>query len=782
MNDSEAKIFESMVGELLRLSGFEVKNEIILGHKKVDLYIEERRLGSMRRTAVECKNYEQALGQAQVTEIYANYRPLYESNLIGEVLLVTRKGLTPSANSMVMNTRELSHLTFDQLQNSVMDFSPYLSGLVQQFDDQGLSKYYIDPVSQDGNQLEEMTLKWINGSDERPIAVLASYGMGKTTFARRMSYVLATDAIHESRNRIPILIKLGDISSEQSLEGLLGKAFTAAAIVRNYTFSTFVRLNQLGRFVILLDGFDEMKHTLSWEGFRYNFAQLNRLVVSRSRVILLGRPTAFLNDEEHKHALHGIRLISDQEFKDPDWPDYKEIFIAPFTRDQARNFLQKYLEYKIEITDSDTERRRLEQVKDYQIDHISSKQLSDITRRPVQLKMLAEILPQWKGDVSNLTVTLLYSLFIDLIIEREQEKLSRQHFTTKDRRRFARELAIWLWKTKKEMSITADDVPLSVLQSFVKASDDLESVRRDLVSACFLERKLGESLYFPHRSFQEFLVAEAVVDGLAHGKMLLSNADKLLTEEVAAFLEGLVNVKVFQEWRTSLNNHRGTLSWKFVKIFLSEDWYIDYLLTQVKENQGPWYRLLLVVASKTRPFDYTTLKNLTATLIDAIGLPRSTPKSLLDEKDEEELVLSSLFAHFCMTVLLTSQGVAVDQSLLRLLQIGTMVEVELDTKGKTAKVFVPNKLIKYYVSKIIVNKKHHQLDLRGTYPFLARTLKEYCMVSDWIVGTTLRTQDVDLPQLLDVSDEVLNKVADYQAYDPFAGIKRLSGGKQKTLR
>ena len=49
-----------------------------------------------------------------------------------------------------------------------------------------------------------------------------------------------------------------------------------------------MKLNKLGCFVIILDGFDEMKHTLSWDEFRYNFKELNRLVNSNSKVIVLG--------------------------------------------------------------------------------------------------------------------------------------------------------------------------------------------------------------------------------------------------------------------------------------------------------------------------------------------------------------------------------------------------------------------------------------------------------------------------------------------------------------
>jgi hypothetical protein len=45
--------------------------------------------------------------------------------------------------------------------------------------------------------------------------------MGKTTLARRLAYRLVIDGQSNPLTRIPILIRLGEISAEQSLEGLL---------------------------------------------------------------------------------------------------------------------------------------------------------------------------------------------------------------------------------------------------------------------------------------------------------------------------------------------------------------------------------------------------------------------------------------------------------------------------------------------------------------------------------------------------------------------------------
>src|SRR6266571_5164996 len=57
---------------------------------------------------------------------------------------------------------------------------------------------------------------------------------------------------------------------------------------------------------------------------------------------------------------------------------------------------------------------------------------------------ISPLLPQWTGDFDSLTVTILYSVFIDFIIQRELEKISRQQFNLPARRKFAQQLAWWL--------------------------------------------------------------------------------------------------------------------------------------------------------------------------------------------------------------------------------------------------------------------------------------------------------------------------------------------------
>ncbi len=742
-------MLELHVADLLSMAGYSVTREMLLGHKKVDIYFEERRLGSTRRVAVECKCHGTLLTQREVSAIYANYLPLYNSNLIDEILIVTMKGVAPSAEAMIRSTRELAHLTFEEIQSMIMDFKTYLIGLVNQYAEDGLEFYYVPMITADGEDLDTLVDYWLQQLSNQPLAILGSYGIGKTSFARNMSYLLAKQALDNPGRRIPIFLKLGEISSEQSLEGLLGKAFTSTAVVRNYTFDIFMKLNSQGRFVVFLDGFDEMKHTLSWDEFQFNFKQLNRLVVGNSKVILLGRPTAFLSNEEHRYALHGIRIVSGAEFREPDWPDYQEVHLAPFGHKQVEEFLDKYLRYKYQTTESDLVKRRIYRQLKSAPSEIASKQLADIARRPVQLRMLAEILPQWDGDLSELTVSILYSVFIDLMIKREQEKIARLYFGTSDRRKFARQIALWLWRGRREMNVKAEDIPVAILKEYKEGRrDDLEAIRRDLVSACFLEKKASGALYFPHRSFQEFLVAEEIAEQIPPGNISFSEADGILTEETARFLASIVNVSNFRRWENRLN-HKGTLSLRLARIWSGEAKYAEYLFDRLRSSQIPWYPLFVTIGICESTFSKEDGEALQKLLSEKLEAPQEPLYALLCFLC---IVITSIRLH--------GQGsrevsLALSSALLKLCLGKRMLTLrEQRHAGKVLKDLQrPSELFLNLLSKFVIDRKqtpsHKSVNVVSVYPFLCRVLREYCLISDWAIGNTIKIENVSLPSRIE---------------------------------
>src|SRR5215212_8062346 len=237
--------FERDVRELLRLQGWIVTPEKILGYKKVDAYAERSdSLGATQRIAVECKAWETPLSQKHVTAINVNYQPLLEANLIDTILIVTVLGLAPSATTYVDATRNLRHLTHSQLLNALIDFRVHLQGTIAAYDDDGVSKYYVPQAFFEGDTtIEQYLLDWIVSSDCQPVAVLGGYGVGKTTLAKRLAHSLATRCLDDPSARIPVVIPLATIATDQTLEGLLGRQFTSVTLCHNYNFQLFASLN-----------------------------------------------------------------------------------------------------------------------------------------------------------------------------------------------------------------------------------------------------------------------------------------------------------------------------------------------------------------------------------------------------------------------------------------------------------------------------------------------------------------------------------------------------------
>ncbi|HEJ6352760.1 NACHT domain-containing protein [Pseudomonas aeruginosa] len=534
-----------------------------IGSKKVDIYYEDLDLGETIKIAIEAKNYSRPLTKDYVKkEIIPDYQGILHSNELDRVIIIAPHEISPDTRKFI-SEHGFKFLTTQEFQCNIMGFNSYMDNLKSIYKEGGLDSYYINPVFDQNQDLEEHLNAWVNGSSSKPIAILAGYGMGKTSFSRHFAASLAND--FSPGKRIPISIRLGDISSEQSLEGLLSKSLATTHGVVRFNFELFMELNKEGLFCIILDGFDEMKHTMSWDQFKYNIKQLNRLLDGNTRVLLLGRPSAFLSDSEHAMILSGIRKTNEYEVRSFEWAEYKKIELSPFTEERAYEFITKYIEYRISNNNFEKTMSHRNFV-DERINEIKRLNLQDLILRPVQAKMLAEIACHPSNKLESYTRYGLYSCFIDMIIDRELEKESRKRITSEKRRSFIREIAWWLWNSKQTTSFAAAEVPKEIT---VKYLDNKEThptdLLRDLISGSILETKGSDRFYFPHRSYLEFLVSEyALYESWT--TLNLENLSEALTQEISSFIRESKQRENLENIIETLPGYRGSLSILFLEL------------------------------------------------------------------------------------------------------------------------------------------------------------------------------------------------------------------------
>ncbi|MCW2308039.1 NACHT domain-containing protein [Rhodobium gokarnense] len=606
--------FESDVRSTLSLKGFRVvHDEMILGHKKIDSYFESEFMGKKERTAVECKNYSHPLTESQISDICSTYQPLIDSSNIDNLLIVTKHGLHPAAETHIQLRKSFFHQTLDELENSIIDFSEYIDTIEETFKSETVREYFIEPIGThfssgtvfDYRHGESLTnhicSRLLNGN--QPLAVLGAYGVGKTTLAKSI-YLMLCEKRRSGEVFMPVFIPLSKFSGEQNIEGLLGRVFTSDYNAKGYNFARFTRLNNRRKIILILDGLDEMRHMLRWEEFKFNIDELRKLINLNSRVLLLGRPTAFTNKVEYDYVINAkperkLLLSAD------DIP-FDEYELSTFDAEQIESMATSYYRSK------NISGRRVVQTVNL-VSNPEQKRINDLAKRPIQLMMLLEILPETNIDISTMTVWLLYSIFLDSLIDRELKNISRKAFGVKARRRFAQVIASWLWEKTGESSVSASEIPREVIALFSRKGDDLDAIRRDLVMSCFLSSQGGEALHFPHRSVQEFLVAEFLYEFAIQKKRdrrfeppswLL---DISINEEIVEFLCSILNYDQFGIFLKAYLKNNKSISLPALENFSENKDIISHCLKLVLETEQDAVLLILLVnflRKRSQEIDY----------------------------------------------------------------------------------------------------------------------------------------------------------------------------------
>jgi len=545
-----------------------VKREYLLLHKTVDVYYEESSLfqRQTQKLAIECKT-DKKFGNTLFSDIYTDYNPLYQQGLVTTVIIITTAIPSPQALKGVVETSWMVHLTYEEFVSSLMNFDLYIQSMQARFKDNGLDSYYVPINDNSGQALSQTIQQWLESDSSKPRAILAGYGMGKTSFA----LYLTNQAIEQYKkcmsSRIPIYIKLGDLYNEQNLEGLICRMFSSQYVVHGFTYDLFCDYNRNGRFVFILDGFDEMKHAMTFTHFYKNFRELNKLVVKHSKVILLGRPNIFSSDDEKDTVLHGVKNIGDIQGIDPDMPDYKEIEVNVFNHEQLQQFVNMFMGYLYEnmlhqrdwLTIEFVEKRKFE---------ILNSNYQELIKRPVHANMLCKVALSSDRSIQDYTRYQLYDEFIKLIYGREMEKAVRNDTDLETRQEFIQQLAWKLWQHGGQSSFTYDMIektnPLDKLEQA-----PYEDMLKELVTGSILDSK-GEGLFhFSHRSFQEFLVSKVIL----HLQLTQNNIEAIssaLNDEVIAFIvESDQAAELATNMIENMTDYRGTISLRFTSFIIN---------------------------------------------------------------------------------------------------------------------------------------------------------------------------------------------------------------------
>lgn len=591
--------FRDEVAGLLRASGFDVETEILIGHKRVDLTFSEKKFGRLHRYIVEAKNWSVPLSKTALENIYGGYAALLNSSEADELLIVSQHQIrSAAAKAFLRDTPKVSHLSFNEFQESILAFEDYLRAYVGKHEANGLEEYYVSPLMKNGGNLVRHLQDWLTDNGADPLAIIAGYGMGKTSLAEHITYDLAKRFLSGESCRVPILTRLGMISREQSIEGLVGSVLAGRdPFVRRYSYPIFSRLNAIGRFLVLLDGFDEMKHMMTYSDFVANFDELNKLAEGAAKIILLGRPTAFISENERESVLRGTRPIGSTRVRQVGAPVYQEINLQPFTAEQLGDFIAAYLRRCQRIGGGNISIELLAK-RQTEMQDANNRQLFS---RPIHARMMADLAADSSLNFSQLSRYELYDHFVNLLIRRELAKAGRGNlYKANDRRLFAADLAWFLWTehSANGLGCRIDDLPDHLFEPYLPTGEEIASAKRDLLSGSFLDEKSGGIFFFAHKSFQEFLVAEyiwdSIVDYKGNDEEFVSYIVEHITTEVLDFLIERNDKDFFRALMSALTECRSGLNVRTVRMLCRVDKMHDIAFRRNSAQFSTWDASVLI--------------------------------------------------------------------------------------------------------------------------------------------------------------------------------------------
>jgi hypothetical protein len=525
---SKGKEFEDQVAELYRLMGYDLPG------------------GIKTKTAVECKYIEK--GNLRKNIVMDNVNALSDLKRNDEVqnlIIVTTNGFAKD----IWDTSEKNKihlLTFRELQHQILKLDQYLDRLIKDFENDEISKYYIDLVAQEDEKtpgkifepMDKYITKWIVDAKINHVSILGEYGTGKTSFCRKFAHDLAIEYNKDPlNNRIPILINLRDYSKVMSVRQLITDLLINEYGLRGIDFPLFEKMNEEGLFLLIFDGFDEMAQKVIFDVAYSNFTKIAELAKpKRSKVLLTCRTEFFRTHEKEKEILFDIDKRKNIDI----------IYLMEFNDEQIKAFLQK----RVPLIEAQKEKKLGWRYYYEKIHDVFD--LKDLAKRPVLLELITKYLPQLIEKGEKINASILYLTTI-------QEELKRRLTVGKiviqreDRIKLMKMLAVWMYNHDK-LSVYYEDIPelLNLKAQFdLKARTDIEYHLNDFLTCSFLNRDTSGNYQFSHKSFVDFLTAWKFV-GDIEKDFRDDFVQKTITKEVMQFMRdfGIIRDKLYQwiEW------------------------------------------------------------------------------------------------------------------------------------------------------------------------------------------------------------------------------------------
>lgn len=448
----------------------------------------------------------------------------------GSALLVYSGRLRRHLSRLVEERQGITAVTFAQVTKSAIDADKYTKEWFPAHVPDRLEELYVErhdwkalPIGEmigaqraleRGASLAEFVESWIlDESDTSQLAVLAGAGVGKTWSC--WHYCCRQMERYEEdpdRARLPLYLRLRDYGRFYSIADFVEAKLSELGVhvVGGYRgLRTFSR-----RFLLVMDGFDEMETLRTEAGLFRDFDEINRLIAPGSKLILSSRKVVF-------HEMSRIRfLFSPVEMIPAEAREYL-LSVAPFASvsPHRRNpFRVVEVEpFTTDEVDAALAKRRMSR------SSIAGGDVAELAAIPL---LLDRLVPLFKGRRKALPKASVLEHLVQEWVRRPVREGRTAVRDVKLKVRFAEEFA-WQMLVRSSLGpvtgLAYADFPWQLWEIVRRIGDDpLEDpdpVKDDLRTQTFLETDLEGNYRLTHSSLRDFFVARKLVSELLEGQV-----------------------------------------------------------------------------------------------------------------------------------------------------------------------------------------------------------------------------------------------------------------------
>jgi len=387
----------------------------------------------------------------------------------------------------------------------LMDLEDYTRRLEDQWHDQQVR--FVEPSvlrtdTGDVLGLQACIDGWLSNERMSHMVLLGEPGAGKSTACQFLAAWLAKRHREDPiSNPVPLLVPLWEFSYVNDMKQLIFKELLFRHGVNVASTPALERMLSEGRFVILLDGLDEMTVRLDPYVLRCNLRAIASLLGCGSRILLTARTRTFRDLQEVKEVfVRPGRWTSSS--RDPEALEIQVVRLKLFDQQQVEAYLRAHSRRGWKGTMA-------------RIDHDG---LGELARLPLALHMLAQTLPGLTARHGGLDS--LAAVFEHAVVLWAQQEAVRMCIPKDDLLHLLEELAYQLWlHNQPQINYRQMEPGLAPLLENGDSGRacQVELNPHGIGNSLFLIRDAQGNYRFTHRTIQEYLLVRRIFATVRQG-------------------------------------------------------------------------------------------------------------------------------------------------------------------------------------------------------------------------------------------------------------------------